>query len=485
MPTEAEATQHAGNQPVQTVDKRKSGIARSVSCIAMVLLTSTAGATTNRTAHIERIFARCVAIRRDVEKIRQLPFKQPVKMTVQSLDSLRTKIKKELARQFGDKGAADYVKALVKLGALERPVDLEETVMTLLESQAAAHYDVDTKTYCLLMTNQPPQMLDAVSAHELCHALQDQRFDLDRFLPRDASDIRGKSDQMMARQCVIEGEATFVMYAWTMMKSSGLTDADKVDWMVGMAINMQKSLDLSDMMSLTAATAGLSGGDAKRELAALEVLTNMPPLFVETMLSPYFDGSAMIKHVKDRGGWHAVTALYTDPPQSTEQVLHPEKMAGRRDSPVEIQLPELEDKLPDSWQLLENDVMGELGMRVFLRMWRDKAVKSDAAAVSAAEGWGGDRYYYYRDSRSKKDLLVWKTVWDSPTEAAEFMVAYRLALDRRFPGMRPAWKSGVDSSRRYQVWEVAPGRFLKLTRKQKEVGILDTTDRDLTRVIWE
>ncbi len=172
----------------------------------------------------------------------------------------------------------------------------------------------------------------------------------------------------------------------------------------------------------------------------------MPPIFVETMLSPYFDGSAMIKYVKDKGGWNAVTQLYATPPESTEQVLHPQKLIGNRDAPIEVKLPEVEHSLGDSWQLLEHDVMGELGIRIFLRMWRDREVKSDAAAVSAAEGWGGDHYYYFSNTKSKKDLLVWKTVWDSPTEAAEFIVAYRLALDRRFPDMKSAWKSGAKSA---------------------------------------
>ena len=37
----------------------------------------------------------------------------------------------------------------------------------------------------------------------------------------------------------------------------------------------------------------------------------------------------------------------------------------------------------------------------------------------------------------------------------------------------------------YQVWEVEPGRFLKLARKGHEVCILDTTDPGLLRAFWE
>lgn len=466
------------------VTRRTSGQVRILFLIALMLLSSPAVAT-NVPPHIAAAFKRCEKIQRDVEKIRGLAFKKHVKIAVQSREDLRAMVKKELARQFGDAGPEAYIKALVKLGVLEHPIDLEATVLKLLESQAAAYYDIDTKTYCLLMTNKPPQLLDAVSSHELCHALQDQHFDLQKYVPREAEKIRGNGDRVTARQCVIEGEATFVMYVWTMMNATGTHDPASVEWSVGMMINVQKTLEIDEMIAIAAAHGGTPGGEDEATIASLKELTNLPPYFVESMLSLYFDGSAMIKHVKALGGWDAVTALYRTPPESTEQVLHPEKLSGKRDSPVDVRLPELEKNLGGSWRMVEHDVLGELGIRVFLRIWRDKKVRSDAAAVSAAAGWGGDRYYYFENAKSKKDLLVWKTVWDSPREAAEFVVAYRLTLDRRFPGMKKAWRSSKTSAHAYQIWEVEPGRFLKLTRKGAVVGIVDTTDRDATRVIWE
>jgi hypothetical protein len=53
------------------------------------------------------------------------------------------------------------------------------------------------------------------------------------------------------------------------------------------------------------------------------------------------------------------------------------------------------------------------------------------AAAAAAAGWGGDRYRLW-DVRGKT-LLVWRTAWDTPDDAAEFRAA-RLASLRRRPG---------------------------------------------------
>ena len=131
------------------------------------------------------------------------------------------------------------------------------------------------------------------------------------------------------------------------------------------------------------------------------------------------------------------------------------------------------------------DVLGELGMRVFFKLWQKDEAKDASGAASAAEGWGGDRYYYFENKKTGKDLLVWKIVWDTADDAAEFATAYRLLLAERFPNMKKAWTSGEDSRFAYQVWEVEPGRFLKLMRKETESGIIDTTDRGMIDIMWK
>lgn len=128
-----------------------------------------------------------------------------------------------------------------------------------------------------------------------------------------------------------------------------------------------------------------------------------------------------------------------------------------------------------------------MGIRVFFKVWLkdDEKKPLTSTAESAAAGWGGDRYYYFENKTSGKDFLAWQTVWDTTEGAGEFAVAYRMALTARFPNLKKASTSGEKSLWKYQVWEVEPGRFLKLTTKDKTAGILDTTDKSLLDLMWK
>ena len=124
------------------------------------------------------MFARTREICESVENIRGLRFSESVRSEVQGQEAFRAYIKEAVARQFGEAGPDAYIDALVRLGVLKESVDFVDTMLGLLKDQAAAYYDPESKGYYLLMTNAPPMALDIISSHELCHALQDQHFDL-------------------------------------------------------------------------------------------------------------------------------------------------------------------------------------------------------------------------------------------------------------------------------------------------------------------
>ena len=100
------------------------------------------------------------------------------------------------------------------------------------------------------------------------------------------------------------------------------------------------------------------------------------------------------------------------PPQSTEQVLHPERFA-RHEAPERPRLPSPRDALGAGYELLHEDTLGELEMRVYFG-----AAAQEAAAQHAAQGWGGDRLYAYRGA-DQKVAIVWLTIWDDEREARE------------------------------------------------------------------
>jgi hypothetical protein len=470
---------HAFCTPLTAIFSR-SGLFLSV---ALILLTASCavGATTEPPKDPAIFFQRSESICRDVEEITGFPFTNKVKMAIQSPEEFRNYMKESIDRQYGKDGLQDYARSLVKVGVLEKLVDLSETIMGLMSSQALAHYSPKSKTFFILQTNMPAAFMDPTAAHELFHALQDQRHDLYKFMEEDIAKIRDNSDAASARQWLVEGEAMYVMALWMVRDMAGDKDAETAQFLVIMALKAQASMDYEKLADM--ASAQLGGNEADPMLASIKDMKNAPRFLVEPLIAAYLKGAVLVDYVKSKGGWKAVEDLFDHPPLSTEQAMHPEKIGGP-DVPIDVRLPGLAGKLPAGWRQAAEDVMGEMGMKVFLEIWQKDEARDVRAAESAAAGWGGDRYYYFENKDSGKDLLVWQTVWDTTEDAGEFSVAYRMTLPSRFPEFKKAGRSDEKSAWKYQVWEVQPGRFLKLVTDGKTVGIVDTTDRALLDVMW-
>ena len=77
--------------------------------------------------------------------------------------------------------------------------------------------------------------------------------------------------------------------------------------------------------------------------------------------------------------------MFTKMPDSTEQILHPDKAT---EAPVAVTLPaDLAASLGSGWTVPLQDTFGELQLGIWLR---EGGVPS-AEATDAAAGWGGDR----------------------------------------------------------------------------------------------
>jgi hypothetical protein len=161
------------------------------------------------------------------------------------------------------------------------------------------------------------------------------------------------------------------------------------------------------------------GEDFKK---AVEAMDKIPPYVLVPLYDAYFKGSLTVLEVFAAGGWEAVKELYANPPDSTEQTLHPvEKLVRKRDLPRRFEPPTL--KALASWKRLHSDVLGELSWRVYFWNWGRK----DAPELAA--GWDGDRWTVWADG--DKTAGVVQTVWDSPAEAAQFADAYQATVATR------------------------------------------------------
>lgn len=407
---------------------RPAGIAVLTACILGPLSADCADTSINQA------FERCRKIGEDVEKIRELNFTNEVTVKLQSKDDFVRYVESEIQEQYGDTNMInDFVDAIHLLGALKDKVNFTETLKDMMASQAAAHYDYRSKIYYLLMSDMPDFMLDVVSSHELCHALQDQHFDL-KHLIMDPAISRDNGDAALARQCLAEGDATIVMTWWGLAANMPDTPPAQLSASVSLAVGVQSSMDFDMILNMMA-----QGPGEDLRLGALagsiDDLKKFPRFFVESMYMAYIQGAVAVDRVRTQGGWKAVNQLFKNPPSSTEQILHPGKLIGERDEPADVRIPALIKNPPEGWQVAEEDVLGEMGTKILFSIWQDKSATNSISPATAAAGWDGDRYYFLKNKQGH-ELLVWKSSWDTEKDAQEFETAMQHYLKTRYPELK-------------------------------------------------
>jgi hypothetical protein len=309
---------------------------------------------------------------------------------------------------------------LKAFGLIPESYDLATYLPRLLTSQVAGYYD--PKERYLALVRRRPEAIDAdagaasryddmVLLHELTHALQDQHFDLRRFQEADPT-----SDEGTALSALAEGDATAVMML--ALLPAGVDGAPARPGRPSSVEEREQALQrLVANPSLLAASADLAGGRLMREA---------PPYIRESLLFDYVAGLGFALRVRQQGGPALLDYAYaTDPPRSTEQILHPEKWYGDRDDPVEIALPEIERGVAGPLEGTEraSGELGELGIRILLA----GATGDGSIAEAAAAGWGGDRFAVSstRTAHGTARRLLWLTVWDTEADAREFVAAAR------------------------------------------------------------
>lgn len=146
------------------------------------------------------------------------------------------------------------------------------------------------------------------------------------------------------------------------------------------------------------------------------------------ILQPYTQGTAFIESIRERGDWSAVDRLHEAKPNSSEQVIHPARYPD--DRPTDVRLP---DRSSGDWRRVGHDPATDtLGEASVYAMLLDNGVITvdDPTRYDHvfSEGWAGGAFAVYRNQGGESGY-VWKTEWDSQTDAEQFAGAYREVLD--------------------------------------------------------
>src|SRR5262249_2704517 len=125
------------------------------------------------------------------------PLRTTIKRRVISPDEVEREARAKMAREHDSDRFASSELSMKKLGLLPRNFNLKEFLITINRKEIAGFYDDETKTISLVNTI-PLEQQEAVMAHELTHALQDQNYDLHKWARLD--------DDKRSKEAMADGE---------------------------------------------------------------------------------------------------------------------------------------------------------------------------------------------------------------------------------------------------------------------------------------
>jgi hypothetical protein len=374
-----------------------------------------------------------------VSRLRHLEVRRTVERGVKSRKEIEAFLIERIQKEYPLDEIKREERLLKKLGLIPPEMRLYEFMLELLTEQVAGYYDPYAEEF-FIADWIPLEIQKPVMAHELTHALQDQHFDLERFLDR----VEGNDDRMLAKNSLIEGDALLVMLDYALHPLG------------------RSALDLPDIVAMNRAQ--LSFLDAQ-----FRVFAGAPQYLRETLIFPYTYGARFLQSFVRRHSWEKVSDLYEDLPTSSEQILHPEKYITDRDEPTEMDTKPLRSQLEDPWKLVTENVLGEFTLYLLL-----VETLGEEAAAGASEGWDGDAVALLVDEESNECLLL-TSIWDSESDAQEFFDGYSSLVRKKFSHLSAKSSrrsSGNQTANEIRTWEDRETRIV-LTWAGRQVDLIE------------
>jgi len=347
----------------------------------------------------------------------------PIKSTVKRQLTTRAAVESYLEEKFNDDEGAKRLQrdeiVLKKFGLLDHDFQLKPFLLILLKEQIEAYYDSKTKTVNMLdwvdADEQKP-----VLAHELTHALQDQRIDLEKWddqTPDDVStDAAGDQDHLAkdemdtARDAVAEGQATAVMmdYILKPLNKSLVKDPEVMDFV-------------------------------KNQMASSEdspVMARAPLLLSESMLFPYREGLSFEQDVwMDQGQSAAFAGALDHPPTSSWEIINPREYEKKAIPAVPL-LPDIHPLVDTLYNPYDIGQVGQLDLHILAEIFG-----GEGAARDLTPAWNGGLYWAGQlrsattpaeQNDTKSLALIYLSVWKNDTSARDFAKLYSGNLARKY-----------------------------------------------------
>jgi hypothetical protein len=354
-------------------------------------------------------------LKKSVVDIGRLDFIKDVPVRYLDRAQLKKYIEQLFESDYPDELAARESEFLYLMGFTDKRTALKPLRRTIILENVGGMYNEKTRELLAVEEFRHLDMLNAPAlVHEFRHAIQDQHFRLAGVLG-EYSDF---DDRKLAALAAIEGDATLVM-----IRQLGL-DPD----LIGDAFSADNVLAFS-------AAAGASS------------LGSAPAVVKFQLLMPYLDGLKFSREILNLKNWKGLNLVLRQPPQSSEQILHPQKYIDR-EKPLPVRIA----YRPAAGQLFHAGVVGEYYLNVLLA--------GNAEVEDAALGWGGDSFAIYRDGGAT--LLLWKSQWDAAGDCVRFAAGFRNFLEKKF---KFSFREGREKGRPFLAGNSPDGYFFLYRNK--------------------
>ena len=336
----------------------------------------------------------------------------------------RAEVSAYLARTFDQDESAKRLQrseiVLKKFGLLNREFNLRPFLLSLLTEQIAGFYDDKTRTVNLLNWVEPDEQ-KPVLAHELTHAIQDQKVGLEKW---SNSGFKGVSrsngedaeriqvdERESARQAVTEGQAMVVFVDFGLPKGQTLANSPEV---------------------------GKSMKDAAADSSGSPIMSRAPLLLQRSLVFPYSDGLAFEQALLQKGGKAlAFGGALTNPPDSSFEIMHPQAYLNHVAVPV-LHLPNVHALLDAEYEPYDVGVMGELDVQIMASLFG-----GDDLGTALAPQWAGGVYYAGQRrgvTAAEKATtgsigVMYFSRWKTEEAALTFEKLYAAQLGRKYSGL--------------------------------------------------
>ncbi len=382
------------------------------------------------------VAAQMDVIEQQVIQIRGLAPAQSLKRNVLTKEQLRDKVVNDFFKDYTPEEAVGDSRVLNALGLLEPGFDLIRFYTDLYSEQVAGYYDSETKEMYVVEGESfgGPERLTYV--HEFTHALQDQTYDLRQGLNLRDDYCQDHSQYCNAASSLIEGDASMTSYSWF--------------FEFGTAQDQSQMQDFASTYSSP-------------------VYNSAPEFMKQDFLFPYQQGQEFTQSLYDLGGYSAIDRAFGDPPDSTEQILHPDQYPV--DQPVDLPHPDLSAALGQGWKQIDSDVLGEWSTYLVLADgYQPETRLPQDVARTAAAGWQGDHYSAYWNESKQQMAFEQRWRWEKAQDMQEFWDALQTYAKSRWGS--PQRRSGS------LVWTDTADGFVTIQRSGSDITWVIAPDAD-------